>query len=237
VVEHGLLEALVAILKLLTELENFTLLVPQLPEVVVSSHGSNLQHFLELWEAVEDLGEVPVLKTENLDFILRIFFHWDVPVLISNLKDKTDVSEVASHFERHKMVGGVPPEHLHLALVKEENAAADCVLSYHTDVFQVFIDLLVREGGRNVSDKFVICLESKLLVFKKNCKLGLEGLQKIVFNNLHFHVFRDILIKLIFGQESVWTVLEVPESVLPPLVDDFSWDFLVRGQLSSNLDN
>ena len=87
-----------------------------------------------------------------------------------------------------------------------------------------------------MSYQLVICSETKLLVYEKDRELGLERLEKVVFDYLNFHVFGNLLIKLILGQKGIWAVLKVPKCVLSPLVDDLSWYFLVGWQLSSHFD-
>ena len=45
------------------------------------------------------------------------------------------------------------------------------------------------------------------------------------------------MIELILGQEGIGAVLEIPECVLPPLVNDLTGDLLVGWQLSSDFND
>lgn len=67
-------------------------------------------------------------------------------------------------------------------------------------------------------------------------EFGLERLQKVVLDYLHLHVFRNLLVEFILGQKGIWTMLKVPESILPPLVNNLSRDFFVCWQLSPHFD-
>ena len=87
-----------------------------------------------------------------------------------------------------------------------------------------------------MSNQLVICSEAKLLVHEKDRELGLERLEKVVFDYLNFHVFGNLLIELILSQKGIWAVLKVPECILSPLIDDLSRYFLVGWQLPSHFD-
>ena len=70
--------------------------MPQFAEVVMPPHCPDLKDLLEFRETVKDLGEVPVLQTEHLHVIIVALLNRHVPILISQLEDKADVTKVAS---------------------------------------------------------------------------------------------------------------------------------------------
>ena len=55
-----------------------------------------------------------------------------------------------------------------------------------------------------------------------NEELSLKGLKQVVLDNFDFHILRNLLVKLILSQEGIWGVLEIPQSISPPLIDDFT---------------
>ena len=201
---------------------------------MVSSHSSYLKDFLELWESVKDLAKIAILEAKHFHFVLWIWFYWHVLVLISYLKDKTDVAKVASFIQCKEHLFTISPKCLNTASIDKENTMANCILSH--DGLSL-LELLVGYRGSNICNQLVISLETKFLVFEKDIKLGLEWLKEVVFDNLDLHVFWNLLIEFIFGQECIWAVLEISESILSPVIYHFSRDFFISWQLPSNFDN
>ena len=103
--------------------------MPKFAEVVMPSHGSDLHNLLELGEPVKYLAQVTILKAEHLHFICRGRLYRDIPILVSYLEDKTDVSKVTSFIKGEQCLFVFSPVCLHSAFVNKEYANAHCILS------------------------------------------------------------------------------------------------------------
>ena len=69
--------------------------MPQLSEIVMPPHCTNLENLLELRETIKDLSQISILETKDLYIVFRAVFYRHVSVLIPYLENETNISKVA----------------------------------------------------------------------------------------------------------------------------------------------
>ena len=170
----------------------------------MSSQSSNFDHIHELGVSVKNFPKVLILQTVDLQFVWDLACH--VPVVISYLEDKTDITDVASLVKLYQWLISISAKDMSLALLDEVDSCA-----HHPEAYQtiIWVDMLVLQRGTNHWDQFVVCLESELRVLENDLKPVLELQKKISPHNFDLHIFRDFFKELVLSEESVRTTLEV----------------------------
>lgn len=91
--------------------------------------------------------------------------------MVSNLEDKTDVSNVATLVKLEQWLDTVLTKDMCLSLLNEVDASA-----HYSKADQTLagVDMFVLEWGTDHRDQFVVCLEAKLWVLEDDLKPFLE---------------------------------------------------------------
>lgn len=130
-------------------------------------------------------------------------------------------------------------EHINLAFIDKVYTGADHVNIDDAALRLLAITLtkLIGQRSYDVGYHLVVCFESKLGVKEQNIKALLEVLTELLLGNFDLHVSRKQVVELVLGQEGIWTVLEVPDSIFLPVSDELSRNLSIWWQLSANFDN
>jgi len=116
--------------------------------------------------------------------------------LIDNLENETDVTEVTAVLKNQKsMLFDIFTINTYTPSKNEKDSRANDISLDHAVITFNVVNVLVRKRGSYHSYQFVIGLVAKLGVHKKDVKLLLEGLAKVVLHNLYFHILRDLLVE------------------------------------------
>lgn len=101
-------------------------------------------------------------------------------------------------------------EYLHTSFLNKEDARTHRIQFYNA----VFLsDMFVAQRGSNHGHELIISFETKFWILEQNVEVLLEALKQVIFDNFNFHVFWDLLIKLIIFQESIRTLLKIIQSI------------------------
>ena len=130
-------------------------------------------------------------------------------------------------------------EHINLAFIDKVYTGADHINIDDAALRLLAITLtkLIGQRSYDVGYHLVVCFESKLGVKEQNIKALLEVLTELLLGNFDLHVSRKQVVELVLGQEGIWTVLEVPDSIFLPVSDELSRNLSIWWQLSANFDN